>query len=39
MGTHFTVFDNGISANKPGAMADGTNTRQELSAVVYVSIP
>ncbi|XP_071791262.1 tubby-related protein 3-like [Asterias amurensis] len=35
MGTHFTVFDNGISANKPGAMADGTNTRQELSAVVY----
>ncbi|XP_038048974.1 tubby-related protein 3-like [Patiria miniata] len=35
MGTHFTVYDNGVSPNKPGAMADGTNTRQELAAVIY----
>ena len=38
MGTSFTIFDNGISPNKPGTLADGSNTREELAAVVYVSI-
>ncbi|XP_072014530.1 tubby-related protein 3-like [Amphiura filiformis] len=35
MGTSFTIFDNGISPNKPGTLADGSNSREELAAVVY----
>ncbi|XP_006818372.1 tubby-related protein 3-like [Saccoglossus kowalevskii] len=35
LGTHFTIFDNGISPSKPGALSDGSNLRQEIAAVVY----
>ena len=38
MGTSFTIYDNGISPNKPGTLSDGSNAREEIAACVYVSI-
>ena len=34
----FTVYDNGISPHRGRAMRDGSNVRQELAAVHYVSV-
>lgn len=38
LGTLFTVYDNGISPHRGRAMRDGSNVRQELAAVNYVSV-
>lgn len=38
LGTLFTVYDNGISPHRGRAMRDGSNVRQELAAVHYVSV-
>ncbi|XP_071941801.1 tubby-related protein 3-like isoform X2 [Antedon mediterranea] len=35
MGTHFTIYDNGISPGKPGQLDDGSNLREEVAAVIY----
>ncbi|XP_070543889.1 tubby-related protein 3-like isoform X2 [Ptychodera flava] len=35
LGTHFTIYDNGINPGKPGALSDGSNIRQELAAAIY----
>ncbi|KAJ8031562.1 Tubby-related protein 3 [Holothuria leucospilota] len=35
MGTQFTIFDNGLSPQKPGILADGSNIREEVAAVLY----
>ena len=37
LGTSFTVFDGGLSPHKGKTMPDGSNVRQELAAVHYVS--
>lgn len=40
MGTKFTVYDSGSNPSKtPGALLEESNTRQELAAVCYVSVP
>lgn len=38
LGTAFTVFDSGISHHRGRAMPDGSNVREELAAVHYVSV-
>ena len=35
LGTHFTIYDNGESPKKGGLLADCSNMRRELSAVIY----
>lgn len=37
MGTSFTIYDNGLNPEDTKAMPDGSNVRQELAAVNYVS--
>ena len=37
MGTHFTIFDGGLAPEKPGALPDASNVRNELAVVYYVS--
>ena len=37
VGTSFTVYDNGVNPNKGEALPGGSNCRQELAAIVYVS--
>ena len=37
LGTEFTVYDSGTNPRKGKALPDGSNVRQELAAVVYVS--
>jgi len=37
LGTALTVFDSGISRHRGKAMPDGSNVREELAAVHYVS--
>jgi hypothetical protein len=36
LGTHFTIYDNGENPKKAAVIGDGI--RQELAAVIYVSI-
>lgn len=36
MGTKFTVFDNGLNPDR--ALRDMSNARQELAAIIYVSL-
>lgn len=38
VGTRFTVFNNGVNPKKGGVMSDGSNIREEVAAIVYVSI-
>ena len=38
VGTSFTVYDNGVNPNKGEALPDGSNCRQELAAIIYVSM-
>ena len=38
VGTSFTVYDNGVNPNKGEALPDGSNCRQELAAIIYVSV-
>ena len=38
VGTSFTVYDNGVNPNKGEALPGGSNCRQELAAIIYVSI-
>ena len=38
VGTKFTVYDNGVNPNKGGVLSDGSNIRQELCTIVYVSV-
>ncbi|XP_071483484.1 tubby-related protein 3-like [Diadema antillarum] len=35
MGTHFTIYDGGLAPEKPGALPDGSNVRNELAVVYY----
>lgn len=35
VGTKFTIFNEGVNPRKGGVMADGSNIREELGAVVY----
>ena len=37
MGTRFTVFNNGVNPKKGGCMSDGSNIREEVAAIIYVS--
>ena len=37
VGTSFTVYDNGVNPNKGEALPGGSNCRQELAAIIYVS--
>ena len=37
VGTRFTVFNNGVNPKKGGVMSDGSNIREEVAAIVYVS--
>lgn len=37
VGTRFTVFNNGVNPKKGGVMSDGSNIREEVSAIIYVS--
>ena len=37
VGTSFTVYDNGVNPSKGEALPGGSNCRQELAAVIYVS--
>lgn len=38
VGTRFTVFNNGVNPKKGGVMSDGSNIREEVAAIIYVSI-
>ena len=37
VGTRFTVFNNGVNPKKGGCMSDGSNIREEVAAIIYVS--
>ena len=37
VGTKFTCFDGGQNPKKGGVLSDGSNVREELCAVIYVS--
>ena len=37
VGTRFTVFNNGVNPKKGGVMSDGSNIREEVAAIIYVS--
>lgn len=37
VGTSFTIYDSGLNPEDTKAMPDGSNVRQELAAVHYVS--
>jgi len=38
LGTKFTCFDGGQNPKKGGVLANGSNVREELCAIIYVSI-
>lgn len=38
VGTRFTVFNNGVNPKKGGVMSDGSNIREEVAAIIYVSV-
>lgn len=37
VGTRFTVFNSGVNPKKGGVMSDGSNIREEVAAIIYVS--
>ena len=37
VGTKFTCYDHGCNPKKGGLLTDGSNLREELCAIVYVS--
>ena len=36
VGTRFTIYNEGVNPKKGGVMADGSNIREELGAIIYV---
>ena len=37
VGTRFTCFDGGQNPRKGGVLSDGSNLREEMCAIIYVS--